>query len=78
MTKQQFLDTTFHTALGFTTAGGVAKFLLDSSMALLLGMIGAIGGWIAGQFIIPLFKKWITQLKQKKWKSIRSLLRRKK
>jgi hypothetical protein len=42
-----------HPILGAITSGGVGWLLLQSLGAIALGILGALGGWIANKYIIP-------------------------
>lgn len=50
---------------GAVTSAGVGSFLLDSLGALLLGIMGAIGGYLFTKFIKPQFDKLFSKNKIK-------------
>lgn len=53
MSKQAAIDTVVYPFFGFLTSLGFGAFFFEAVGALILGILGAVGGWIAKEFILP-------------------------
>lgn len=58
MSKQQAGEAAYYSIAGALTTGGVGLYLFELLGAVALGILGAIGGWIANKYIIPRLNKY--------------------
>lgn len=63
MSKQAAIDTITYPLFGGLTSIGFGAFFFEAAGAIILGILGAVGGWVAKEFILPylnnLRKKYI-------------------
>lgn len=55
--SKEVVDNLTYPAFGALTSIGIGAFFLEILGALILGMVGAIGGWIVKEFVIPFLNK---------------------
>jgi hypothetical protein len=46
------------TVIGAASSVSIGSVLMDSAGALLIGVLGALGGWLFAHFVKPKLDKW--------------------
>lgn len=69
MNLESLKEHIWYPILGAVGGGGFGSFLVESLSTIILGALGAFGGWLFAEFALPPLKKWAKKVKARWSKS---------